>query len=318
MERRTLGRTGLSVSAVALGAGPVPALMTGDDATLQRAVLARALDVGITWIDTAAGYGDGRSEASLGRALADLGVADRFHVATKVRLTVDDLADPEKAVRRSLEGSLARLGVNAVTLLQLHNGLTLQRGAIAASLTPEDVSRIVPALEAVRAAGLVRHLGLTGTGTPEALAEVIASGAFETIQVPHHLLAPADARLLAHDLGVFAIRVFAGGALLDRPPSAHTLKTPYFPMALYEEDRRRAAAFAATLGEMSLKELALRFALSGGPAQVALLGLATPDEVQEAADLAARGPLPPEWLALVANAANDSLPVRGGGGQAGS
>ena len=41
-------------------------------------------------------------------------------------------------------------------------------------------------------------------------------------------------------MGVFAIRVFAGGALLGQPPSAHTLKTPYFPLALYERDAERA------------------------------------------------------------------------------
>jgi aryl-alcohol dehydrogenase-like predicted oxidoreductase len=299
MHYRTLGRTGLSVSAVALGAGPVPALMTGDDDAMQRDVLACALDVGINWIDTAAGYGEGRSEASLGRALRELGVADRFHLATKVRFTTDDLADPEAAVRRSLAGSLQRLGVTAVTLLQIHNGITEQRGGIAASLTPGDVARIVPALERVRADGLVRCVGLTGTGTPAALAEVIGGGAFDTVQIPHHVLAPADAEVLARcrsgDLGVFAIRVFAGGALLGRPPSAHTLTTPYFPLALYEEDRRRAAELTASLDGMALKEVAVRYALSGA-VQVALIGLATPAEVREAVELAERGPLAQEWL----------------------
>jgi aryl-alcohol dehydrogenase-like predicted oxidoreductase len=98
-------------------------------------------------------------------------------------------------------------------------------------------------------------------------------------------------------VGVFAIRVFAGGALLGRPPGAHTLKTPYFPLALYEDDRRRAADLAEKLGpEMSLKELALRFALSGPPPHVALVGLAAPGEVAEVVELAGRGPLPGEWL----------------------
>ena len=102
-------------------------------------------------------------------------------------------------------------------------------------------------------------------------------------------------------MGVFAIRVFAGGALLGQAPSAHTLKTPYFPLALYEEDRRRAAALEAALGPgMSVKELALRFALSGPAPHVALVGLAAASQVDDAAELAGRGPLPPEWLGRLA------------------
>lgn len=295
MRRVVFGRTGLAVSVVGLGAGPVPAVMTGDDPAAQRAVIARALDVGINWLDTAAGYGDGRSEAAIGRALRDLGAAGRVHVATKVRLTAADLADPEPAVRRSLAGSLERLGLPAVTLLQLHNGITAGRGDIAASLTPGDVlGGVLTALQRVRADGLTRFVGLTGTGTSEALAEVIDSGAFDTVQIPHHVLSPADGVVLArcanHGVGVFAIRVFAGGALLGRPPSPHTLKTPYFPLALYEDDRRRADALAATLGPgMTMKELALRYALSGTGPHVALVGLATPEEVDEAAAIVQAG-----------------------------
>jgi aryl-alcohol dehydrogenase-like predicted oxidoreductase len=296
---RTLGRTGLEVSSVALGAGPVPALMTGADSDMQRKVLTRALAVGINWIDTAPGYGDGRSEASLGRALADLSARERFHVATKVRLTLADLDDVEAAVRRSLRESFGRLGLPAVTLLQLHNGITAQRGAIPAGLTPDDVLRpggVADAFARVRSDGLVQFVGLTGTGEPAALGAVIESGRFDTVQIPHHVLAPADADVLGHcraqDMGVFAIRVFAGGALLGHAPSAHTLKTPYFPLALYESDRRRAAELEVELAAgMSLKEVALRYALSGEVPQIALIGLASPEQVAEVAALADRGAL---------------------------
>jgi aryl-alcohol dehydrogenase-like predicted oxidoreductase len=189
-----------------------------------------------------------------------------------------------------------------VTLLQLHNGVTARRGEIAASLTPADVLLVREAMRRILDEKLTRFVGLTGTGSPEALAEVIDSGAFDTVQIPHHLLSPADDRVLdrcrAHDVGVFAIRVFAGGALLGHPPSAHTLKTPYFPLALYEEDRRRAEELAAALGPgVSLKELAVRYALSAQVPQVALIGLAAQEQVDEAAQFADRGPLPAEMLA---------------------
>jgi aryl-alcohol dehydrogenase-like predicted oxidoreductase len=292
------------VSAVALGAGPVPGLMTGADADMQRDVLARALAVGINWIDTAPGYGDGRSEASLGRALADLSARERFHIATKVRLTQADLDDVEAAVRRSLRESFARLGLPAVTLLQLHNGIAARRGAIAAALTPDDVLRpggVADAFARAQAEGVVRFVGLTGTGEPAALGAAIESGRFDTIQIPHHVLAPAEADVLgrcrARGMGVFAIRVFAGGALLGHEPSAHTLKTPYFPLALYETDRQRAAELEAELAEgLALKEVALRYALSGDVPQIALVGLACPKQVDEVAALADRGALADMWL----------------------
>jgi len=298
MQYRLLGRTQLQVSVVGLGCGPVPALMTGADTNRQRDVLARAIDAGINWIDTAAGYGDGQSETSIGRALRDLHVQDKVHVATKVRLTNADLDDIESAVRRSLAASLGRLGLSHVTLLQLHNGITAERGTIAASLSPDDViGGVRDAFERVRADGLVRHIGLTGTGESAALSAVVESGAFDTVQIPHHVLGPADPEVLrrcqAHDMGVFAIRVFAAGALLGNEPSVHTLKTPYFPLALYEEDRRRAAELANRLGDtMTMKEMALRFALSSPLPHVALVGMAEPSQVDEVVELAMRGALP--------------------------
>src|SRR5687768_7171191 len=91
MEYRTLGRTGLRVSALAFGAGPVSGLMTGDDSAAQLAVVRRAVEAGVIWFDTAAGYGQGRSETNLGRTLRDVGAT--VHIATKVRLGPDQFGD---------------------------------------------------------------------------------------------------------------------------------------------------------------------------------------------------------------------------------
>lgn len=296
MNRRVLGRTGVEVSVVAFGAGPVSGLMTGDDIALQRATVARAIERGVNWFDTAAGYGDGRSEANLGRVLAELG-AD-VHVATKVRVPLDQLDDPEQAILRSVRDSLARLRLPRVTLLQLHNGITTTRGAEANAVTPADVLRpggVLAALERARADGLARFIGLTGTGHPAALREVIRSGAFDTVQSPYNLLNPSAgaagvlaagdtdygnvfADCAAAGMGVFAIRVYAGGALLGRPPGAHTLKTPYFPLALYERDAARAAALRADA------PTALRFALAHPAVTAAIIGFGAPADVDEAAD----------------------------------
>src|SRR5207248_6366975 len=136
-------------------------------------------------------------------------------------------------------------------------------------------------------AGLVSHLGLTGTGHPEAMRQVIRSGEFDTLQVPFNVLNPTAgapgpppdgetdygnvvADCAAVGMGVFAIRVFAGGALLGQPPGPHTLKTPYFPLAVYQRDSERAGRLRA--GGLPPAELAVRFALSHPAVSSAIIG----------------------------------------------
>jgi aryl-alcohol dehydrogenase-like predicted oxidoreductase len=314
VNQRVLGRTGLRVSVVAFGAGPVSGLMTGDDAALQQATVARAIALGVNWFDTAAGYGDGRSEANLGRVLTELGVADRVNVATKVRIPADQLDDPAEAIARSVRDSLARLRLPRVTLLQLHNGITTGRGDEANSVTPADVLRpggVLAGLARVRADGLAQFLGLTGTGHPAALREVIRSGGFDTIQSPYNLLNPSAGRpgtpadgdtdygnifadCAAAGVGVFAIRVFAGGALLGRPPSAHTLRTPYFPLSLYERDAARAAELCSHMvSGLPMPVSAVRYALAHPAVCSAIIGFGSPADVDEAVSGGPDGPLPP-------------------------
>lgn len=310
MEYRTLGRTGLQVSVIALGAGPVSGLMTGSDGDRQAAVVQRAIDVGINWIDTAAGYGQGQSEASLGRALQSLD-ASKLHVATKVRVTPAGCDDPADEVRRSVEESLQRLQLPRVTLLQLHNAITPVRGEEAASISPEDVLRpsgVLDACERLRKEGLVEFLGITGTGRPDSLRAVLRSGRVDTAQIPFHMLNPSAGRsmpagfdetdfgLVFRDcqelnVGVFAIRVFAAGALLGNPPSAHTKVTPYFPLALYERDRGRAERIAESRRVSSLKELAVRYVLSHPSVTSGIIGFGGPEEVSEATEVAGLGAL---------------------------
>src|SRR5262245_12095746 len=109
MEYRTLGATGIEVSAISFGAGPVSGLMTSADVERQSAVGKRALDAGINWFDTAAGYGQGLSEQSLGEVLSRFDGGENVHLATKVRLAPDELENIGDRVRASVEGSLARL-----------------------------------------------------------------------------------------------------------------------------------------------------------------------------------------------------------------
>jgi L-galactose dehydrogenase/L-glyceraldehyde 3-phosphate reductase len=280
--------------------------MIGDDGAAQRATVARAIEAGIDWFDTAAGYGNGRSEENLGRVLAELGAGDRVRIATKVRIPAEAFGRIDDYVRESVAASLRRLRAPRVALLQLHNGITAQRDDEPASLAPADIlgpGGVLQAFRRLQGEGLVSHLGLTGTGHPEAVKEVIRSGGFDTLQVPYNLLNPSAGKpeppgdgetdygnviadCATEGMGVFAIRVFAGGALLGQPPSAHTLKTPYFPLALYERDRARAARLHELIDSgMSPTELAVRFALAHPAVSSAIIGFGSPAHVDEVARL---------------------------------
>ena len=321
MLYRSLGKTGIQVSAVAFGAGPVAELMT--DASRfedQCQTLQRAAGLGINWIDTAATYGDGRSEESLGRVLQALDLRTKMHVATKVRIPPEAVGDIPGYIHKSVDASLSRLRLPKVTLLQLHNSITTERGAQPTSLTPDDVlgrGGVLTAFNELKSAGAVEHLGLTGLGQPAALAEVLQSRQFETVQTPYNLLNPSSGREMPAEfletnlgnllatcrelgIGVFAIRVFAGGALAGQKPSKHTLTTKFFPLDLFRRDEQRAAAIASRLpGGMSLRELALRFAISHPDVASAIIGFGSPVEVEEAAAQADKGPLNEAELKLV-------------------
>jgi aryl-alcohol dehydrogenase-like predicted oxidoreductase len=317
MLKRPLGSTGLTIAPISFGAGPVSQLLVGEDRKSQLATVARAVELGVTWFDTAATYGDGQSEANLGQTLAELGLRDEVQVATKVRIMPDQLDRIGDVARASVAASLRRLRRERVTLLQVHNSITAVAGAEPTSLTPAHVlapGGLLETMDDLRREGLVEHLGLTGLGEPAAVREVIASGAFATIQTPYHLLNPSAGHAAPVDfaetdfgnliaacqrqgMGAFVIRVLAGGALAGKPPSPHTLKTPFFPLALYERDRARVRLICELLpAGMSPQEAAVRYALSHPGVASAIVGFASPEEVAEVVSFAYRGPLDAELL----------------------
>ncbi|WP_037854140.1 aldo/keto reductase [Streptomyces sp. NRRL S-340] len=121
MQYRTLGRTGVQVSSLALGAMNFGSIgrTTQEEAT---ALVDAALDAGINLIDTADMYGDGESEEMVGKAIA--GRRDDIVLATKVGMPMGDERNHRGGSRRwlvtALEDSLRRLGVDHVDLYQLH------------------------------------------------------------------------------------------------------------------------------------------------------------------------------------------------------
>ena len=158
VPHRVLGRTGLQVSCLGFGAGPVSGLMTGNNLELQLETLKALYELGINWIDTAAGYGDGSSDKSIGRVLTMLPieVSREFHVATKVRIDLNSPLSFADQVRFSVEASLQRLQLPKVSLLQLHNGVTVRRNDQPSSVGMADVldsGGILDALKSVQVDG---------------------------------------------------------------------------------------------------------------------------------------------------------------------
>ncbi len=302
MQTRTLGRTGLTVSVLGFGCGAVGGLMVrGDPADQERAV-ARAVEVGVNYFDTAPQYGDGQSERNIGRILAKL--KPNVFLGTKIRLRPEEKADIAGAVRAGMEASLRRLGRDSVDLFQLHNPITTDGpgGTLTARMVLEQV---VPAFEMLRQQGKTRFIGITAIGDADALHAVIDSGSFDTAQVAYNMLNlnPLAARLHAAGMGTIGIRVLAGGALSGEPARHPIASPPPEPIDSgpdYAADLARARTLhplTKASGAASLPEVAIRFAIGDPAMSTTLIGIATPEQFEVAANATAKGRLPEAVLA---------------------
>ena len=309
MELRLLGRTGLQLSVLGFGCGAVGGLMVRGDPLDQERTIARAIDAGVNYFDTAVQYGNGESEKNLGRVLQRLKPSN-VTVGTKVRVPSSDFGGITDAVARSLEGSLARLRLDRVDIFDLHNAITETGGGEALSVG-QVLGDVVPAFERLRQQGKTRFLGLTAVGDTAALHQVIDARAFESAQVdpsaavglPRNYPAQDYGRLFDHTraagVGVVGIRVLAGGALSGsaaRHPIASPPPEPIGSAMNYDADVARARRLMPLIEEgfaASLTEAATRFALSHPAMGVILVGMATPQQFEDALAAAQKGGLPP-------------------------
>src|SRR5437660_2932020 len=282
MELRLLGRTGLQLSVLGFGCGAVGGLMVRGDPLDQERTIARAIDAGVNYFDTAVQYGNGESEKNLGRVLQRLKPSN-VTVGTKVRVPSSDFGGITDAVARSLEGSLARLRLDRVDILHLHNAITETGGGDALSVG-QVLGDVVPAFERLRQQGKTRFLGLTAVGDTAALHQVIDARVFDSAQVVYNMLNPSAATALpanypgqdygrlfdhttADGVGVVGIRVLAGGALsgsIERHPLAREPPEPIGSAMSYDAAVARAPRLMPLLTEgfaANLNEAATRVAL---------------------------------------------------------
>ncbi len=218
METTKLGRTGVTVSRLGFGGAPAGlanylADYTPEDREQRAAViqaLQRAVELGVTYFDTAPAYGQGASEAIYGEALAGLG--DSIFVATKIVPTDTD-------VRASVEGSLERLQRDRLDLLQIH-GSSYRKEQADALLAPGGM---VSQMEALRDEGLIRFLGFTTEDNNPAVYRFIESGRFDVMQLCYNLLYQHPAEWTrpfgtmfdaeAQQMGVVTMRTVTSGLL---------------------------------------------------------------------------------------------------------
>jgi aryl-alcohol dehydrogenase-like predicted oxidoreductase len=313
MQLRVFGRTGMQLSVLGFGCGAVGGFMVRGDPAEQERVVARALANGVNYFDTAVQYGDGESEKNLGRVLQRLKPANVF-VGTKVRLPPSEFGRIAETVTKSLEGSLARLGLERVDIFHLHNPITETGGGTALSAR-QVLDDIVPAFERLRTQGKIRFLGLTAVGDTAALNQVIDARVFDSAQIVYNMLNPSAAEPLpanypaqdygrmfdhtkAAGVGVVGIRVLAGGALsgsVERHPIAGPAPEPIGSAMSYDADVDRARRLMPLVKEgfaASLTEAATRFALSHPAMGTILVGLATPQQFDDALAAVQKGPLP--------------------------
>jgi aryl-alcohol dehydrogenase-like predicted oxidoreductase len=264
MQYRTLGRTGLRVSEVGVGGAQFGLTnymgrwdaFSDEAQRMTTATVHRALELGYTYFDTAPGYGDGRSEEMVGAALK--GHRDEVVIATKVSR---NQWTPE-GIRASVEASLRRLQVDVIDVIQFHGGWYHQ----------EHVDAILnegglEAFQRLREEGKVRFLGFTCEGPSCGVEELIATGAFDTMQVRYNLMYqhPSDWH---NDTGVIRQAEVQGmGIILMRPLTSGVFQ------------RLMAEAFPE-IDVLDVGRLLLNYVLSDPYVDVALVGMREPSFVE--------------------------------------
>jgi L-galactose dehydrogenase/L-glyceraldehyde 3-phosphate reductase len=303
----------MQLSVLGFGCGAVGGIMVRGAPADQERTIARAIAAGVNYFDTAVQYGDGESEKNLGRVLQRLKPANVV-VGTKVRVPPGEYARVADTVTTSLEGSLTRLGLDRVDIFHLHNPITEAGGGSTLSAR-QVLDDVVPAFERLRQQGKIRFLGITAVGDTVALQQVIDASVFDSAQVVYNMLNPSASeqlpanypaqdygRLFDHTkaagVGVVGIRVLAGGALsgsAERHPIASPAPEPIGSAISYDADVDRARRLMPLVKEgfaASLAEAATRFALSHPAMGTLLVGMATPQQFEDALAAVQKGPLP--------------------------
>lgn len=307
MKYRNLGKTGYSVSEIGFGAWAIGGTWWGDqkDDDSIRA-LHEAIDRGVNFIDTAAGYGDGHSERLIGKVLKER--SEEIKVATKTPLKFPGTWPPspydnwedrygEAYLRENVEQRLRNLNVECLDLLQLH---TWTR-AWNSDPKPFEV------LRKLQAEGKIAKIGVS---TPEpdqnAVIDLMRGGWVDSVQVIYNIFdqEPAAELLpvaLEHDVGIIVRVAMEEGALTGKFNKETTFPEDDFRSNYFAGDRLgrvvdRVEKIREDFPDHNLAELALRFALQHPAVSTVIAGMRNPRQVELNVPVADMPPLSPEEM----------------------
>jgi aryl-alcohol dehydrogenase-like predicted oxidoreductase len=289
MKYRNLGSTGRSVSEIGFGAWAIGGSWGQQSDDDSVAALHRGLDLGVNFIDTAAGYGKGKSERLIARVLAERSDRDRITVATKTPPSpgpwppspycrADDRFG-DAYLRANVEERLTNLGTDCLDLLQLH---TWTR-AWNSDPTPLAV------LRRLQAQGKIRHIGIS---TPEhdqnSVIELMRTGWVDTVQVIYNIFEQEPAAQLLPiaaecGVGVIVRLAFDEGALTGKftPQTRFAdgdFRNNYFAGDRLQRAAQRADKIKADLADTdySMPQAALKFVLAHPAVSTVIPGMRSP------------------------------------------
>ena len=316
MKRITLGRSGLEVSRIAFGTWELGSDWGTTDEQSARTAIRRAADQGVTFFDTAQGYGFGASERLLGEALHTR-PRDELVIASKggLRPSGSGIVRDGSAewIRRGVEESLRALDTDYIDLYQIH----WPDPKIAFSETADALAKLV-------ADGKIRHVGVSNFDAEqmESFSEILS---VETLQPPYHLFhREIEEGILpytsAHNIGVLVYGPLAHGLLgghlsanMSFAPGDWRASSEDFRGETFEQNLRVVAQlqqFARYEIGITIGQLAIAWTLSNPTVHVAIVGTRNPAHVDEALAAADIG-LDTSALGRVKEIMRDATPIVG-------
>lgn len=302
---------------LSFGGAGIGNLYRAMDDAVAAATLSAAWDAGLRYFDTAPHYGLGLSERRLGAFLATK-PREEFVISTKVGRILKAVDNPEGArdsqgfdvpadtvriwdpseagIRRSIEDSLERMGLERIDIAYLHDPDVYDLEA--------GIKQALPALQNLRAEGLVKAIGV-GSNSSNALAECVESADIDLIMLAGRyslLEQPAATDLLPlclqRNVLVANCGVYNSG-LLARPVVSENAHYNYEPAPAKILSRAKALAACCDEFGVELPAAALQFAVAHPAVATVVVGASNAQQIQQTADRMAAA-IPAElWRALV-------------------